>query len=66
MLLTPLEFAEKFKISVSILRQSRASGSLFGVPSPKHIKIGRNIRYRQEEADNWLAQFEAESEKEGM
>lgn len=66
MLLSSIEFAQKLNISDNLLRQSRSSGLLFGVSSPKFLKLGRSIRYRPEEVENWLAQFEAEAEKEGM
>lgn len=62
MLLSSIEFAQKLKVSESLLRQSRSSGLLFGVPSPKYLKLGRSIRYRPEEVESWLAQFEAEAE----
>ena len=65
-LLTSIESASRFGIADTTLRISRTTGKLFGVDAPKHIKLGRTVRYRPEELDNWLAQFEAEVEKEGM
>jgi predicted DNA-binding transcriptional regulator AlpA len=66
MLLTSIEFSTKLNISENVLRQSRRTGTLLGATAPKFLKLGRSIRYRPEEVENWLAQFEAEAEKEGM
>lgn len=42
------------------IRHSRSTGYLLGKPAPKHIKIGRNIRYKKEDILEWLSQFQTE------
>ena len=63
---TSIEAANRFGIADTTLRISRTTGKLFGVDAPKHIKLGRTVRYRPEELESWLAQFEAQAEKEGV
>ena len=41
----------------STLKQSRCNGSLFGVPAPKHISLGRNIRYKMQDLREFIDQF---------
>jgi predicted DNA-binding transcriptional regulator AlpA len=65
-LLTSKNTADRIGIADQTLRVSRKTGLLLGASAPKHIKMGRIVRYRAEELENWLAQFEAEAEKEGM
>lgn len=65
-LLTSKEAAHRFGIADITLRTSRTTGKLFGVDAPKHIKLGRTIRYRAEELEAWLGQMEADTYKEGM
>lgn len=36
------------------LRKSRSTGYLFGVPAPKHIKIGYTVKYSLEDLVQWL------------
>lgn len=66
MLLTSAEFSKKLNLSEHAVRQSRRTGTLLGATAPNFLKLGRTVRYRPEEVENWLAQFEAESEREGM
>jgi len=51
------EAAEYVGVSLSTLRNARLYGSL-RTPTipPPHIKIGRSIRYRLMDLDNWLEQ----------
>jgi hypothetical protein len=65
-LITSREAAALLNIADTTLRISRTTGKLFGVATPKYIKLGRNVRYKRETLDHWFAQFEAEAEKEGM
>ena len=46
-----IETSKYLGISYSWLRQSRVRGD-----GPPFIKIGRAIRYRKEDVDNWLLQ----------
>ena len=39
------------------LKQSRVTGTLFGVQAPAFLKMGYNIRYKLTTLDNWLSQF---------
>lgn len=66
MLLTSAEFSKQLNLSEHAVRQSRRTGTLLGAAAPNFLKLGRSIRYRPEEIENWLAQFEVEAEKEGM
>lgn len=36
------------------LRKSRCTGTLFGVPAPRHIKIGYTVQYTLEDLITWL------------
>jgi hypothetical protein len=36
------------------LRKSRCTGYLFGVPAPRHIKVGSSIQYTLEDLIQWL------------
>jgi excisionase family DNA binding protein len=48
-LLTPKEAAERLKVSVSWLAKARISGE-----GPDYIKIGRSVRYREEDLIEWM------------
>lgn len=41
----------------SSLKQSRSTGTLFGIQAPAYIKLGFNIRYKLTTLDSWLDQF---------
>ncbi|MGM0988501.1 MAG: helix-turn-helix domain-containing protein [Pseudomonadota bacterium] len=56
--LTEREAADFLGLQPATLRQSRWTGQLAGVKAPPFIRMGRNIRYRAEDLDEWLAQFE--------
>ena len=43
--------------------QSRATGKLLGVPAPKHLKIGRTIRYKDIEIEAWIASLDSVTEE---
>lgn len=40
--------------SEDTLRKSRSTGYLFGVPAPRHIKIGYTVKYTLEDLVEWL------------
>ncbi len=48
-LLTISEAAAYLKIPVETLRKWRAQGR-----GPKAIKLGRHLRYRQDDVDQWI------------
>jgi hypothetical protein len=39
------------------LKQSRVTGTLFGVQAPAFLKMGYNIRYKLNTLEKWLSQF---------
>ena len=56
--LTEREAAVYTGMSTSFLRQARSNGDrLNRTPAPRHIKIGRSVRYLLEDLDSWLDQF---------
>ena len=56
--LTEKEAATYISMSRSFLRQARSNGDrLNRTPAPRHIKIGRSVRYLIEDLDSWLDQF---------
>jgi len=56
--LTEQEAACYIGMSRSFLRQSRMNGNREGrTPAPPWLKIGRSIRYRINDLNNWLEQF---------
>jgi hypothetical protein len=59
--LTSKEFALELKISEVTLRQSRSTGMLLGVCAPKHLKMGRQVRYTKEALRDWIDSLEKES-----
>lgn len=57
--LSELEAAAYIGMSRSFLAQSRMDGLRDNrTPAPPFIKIGRSVRYLQEDLDNWLSQFQ--------
>lgn len=52
-----LQGAQYLAVAVGTLRKSRHTGTLLGHPTPRYLKIGRTVRYRQEDLDEWLNQF---------
>ena len=56
--LTEAETSQYIGMSRSYLRQARMEGNRASrTPAPPFIKIGRSIRYRQEDVDKWLDEF---------
>lgn len=54
------EAAVYIGMSPSFLRQARSNGDrLNRTPSPRHIKIGRSVRYLIEDLNSWLDAFRA-------
>ncbi|CAM4016047.1 DNA-binding protein [Vreelandella rituensis] len=50
--------AEYLGFAPATLRQSRHTGKLAGVCAPKHIKLGRSVRYYASDLDTWLKSTE--------
>ena len=57
-LLTSQQAASHLQYSEYTLRLSRSTGILAGVQAPPFFKLGRSVRYKKSDLDNWLAQFE--------
>lgn len=59
--LTPLRddhtAAPVLGVSPATLRKSRVTGTLLGLPTPAFLKMGKNIRYRDSDLQDWLEQF---------
>lgn len=55
-LLKSKQAAQFLGINDEVLRKSRSTGFLFGLPAPKHIKLGRLVRYDAETLDTWTKQ----------
>lgn len=53
-LMTSKEAAEYLGYSHQTMDLSRHRGTLAGTKAPEHIKIGRTIRYKREDLDNWV------------
>ena len=52
-------------LAPATLRQSRCHGTREGrTPTPKHIKIGRAVRYLKEDLDSFLDEMRALAEQE--
>lgn len=49
MLLTSTEVAARIRKSVSWVNHARSTGT-----GPRYLKIGHQVRYRQEDVDGWL------------
>lgn len=57
---TERQAAEHLGFAPATIRHSRWSGTLGGIPAPRHIKLGRNVRYLQADLDQWLAKAAGE------
>lgn len=58
--LTEIETSEYIGMSRSFLRKSRMEANQLKeekTSAPKHIKIGRAVRYLKEDLDRWLDSF---------
>ncbi|GAC09510.1 helix-turn-helix transcriptional regulator [Paraglaciecola chathamensis] len=52
--LTTIELAAQLKISEVTLRQSRVTGKLLGAKAPRHLKLGRQVRYLSSDIEQWI------------
>jgi len=57
-LLTSQQTAVHLEYSEYTIRLSRTTGILAGVQAPPFLKLGRSVRYKKSDLDNWLAQFD--------
>lgn len=58
---TTKEAANYIGVSEYSLRASRMKDHLLlSAPPPKHINIGRSVRYMKNNLDNWLLSFQTE------
>jgi predicted DNA-binding transcriptional regulator AlpA len=58
-LLTDKEVADILKVSLSYLRKGRCTGALRNsIPPPKHIKVGRSVRYTWAEIFRWHSEVD--------
>ncbi len=55
-LLKSKQAAEFLGINDDVLRKSRSTGLLFGLPAPSHIKLGRIVRYEESTLNSWVSQ----------
>jgi len=60
-LLTSKELAEKLSVSAQFIAESRVSGILMGIEAPKHLKMGRTVRYEESTIEEWLNNFREEA-----
>jgi predicted DNA-binding transcriptional regulator AlpA len=56
LLLKSKQAANFLGINDDVLRKSRSTGTLFGLPAPKYIKLGRLVRYEASTLDAWVRQ----------
>ena len=56
-ILSNKEASQYLNCASNSLKQSRSTGTLFGVQAPAYIKLGFNIRYKLSTLDDWLNQF---------
>ena len=55
-LLTSVNAAKYLGVSPGLLRLARVTGEIFkGIKAPPFLKMGRAIRYKKDDLDNWLA-----------
>lgn len=65
LLLDSQRAADYLTCSEQTLRVSRHTGRLFGVDAPPYRKMGRAVRYDRARLDEWLAQFEEQTNTAG-
>ena len=53
-LLRSKEVANLLSISEELLRKSRSTGYLLGRPAPTHCKLGRSVRYKLDDLNEWI------------
>ena len=56
-LLTTNDVAEQLQVNPDLVIRSRVSGLLLGSPAPKHLKMGRTIRYEVEAIEEFINSF---------
>ena len=56
-LLTTKEVALKLRLNPIVINASRVSGQLMGIEAPKHLKMGRTVRYEESTIEEWLNNF---------
>ena len=65
--LTESEASSYIGIAKSTLRQGRCHGEREGhAPVPKHIKIGRSVRYLREDLDAFLDEMKEQTTQGGV
>lgn len=64
-LLINSEAANYLGFSPNTLNNSRTTGLLGGVKAPSFAKIGKSVRYDQNDLEEWLAQFDPRSSTGG-
>ena len=60
-LLTTNDVAERLQVNPDLVIRSRVSGLLLGSPAPKHLKMGRAVRYEVEAIDEFINSFKESS-----
>lgn len=63
--ISSLQAAQYLGCSEQTLRISRHTGKLFGVTAPPYRKLGRTVRYERARLDEWLGQFEEQTNTGG-
>ena len=53
-LLSSKDLAELLSVSGQYVTESRVSGVLMGYKAPKHLKMGRTVRYEESTINEWL------------
>ncbi len=51
------QLADYYGVSKRTIENSRYTGILFGVEAPPYKKMGKNVFYLIETADEWIMQF---------
>lgn len=53
-LLTSKDLADILCVSSQYVNESRVSGFLMGYKAPKHLKMGRTVRYEESTVNEWI------------
>lgn len=61
-LITEADAAEYLGFKPATLRQARWKGELAGIKPPKHVNLGRLVRYRTADLDQWVDEAISEGE----
>jgi Helix-turn-helix domain len=59
--LTTKEAADFLGFRATTLRNARHTGKLGGVQAPGYRKIGCSVRYEQDVLNNWVSQFDVQT-----